>query len=310
MALIKIVKIKKIVDALIEFVRDDYNNLTKKGKNLQITGIATTDGNIIITVGGVNYNISVLTTDTIPEIIVKILAETYVGYTALESETITNSVDFINKTESTVVFDSNATGVTGIVTTKDDETFLYRLLSDNDEGDYNFYTQSLEIFLRDDLIPRKIQTSMMFNKNTNGSPHVHVREASRSKGDFNSIGGIQGELISFDNGSVGEQYRDTKKGSYEVLITSLNPLDTILMAEVIYTLMYGAYETFQNEFETFDFSLKELVFQNSTAAQLYVKAITITGQQENIIPSIITNTILDKINFLTTNINNTPIINK
>lgn len=218
MALIKIVKIKKIVDALITYVREDYNNKTNK-----------------------------------------------------------------------------------------EESFLYRLLGDNTEGAYNFYTQSLEIFLRDDLKARKIQTSLMFNKNTNGNPHIHVREASRSKGSFNTIGGIQGDIYSFDDGSIGEQYRDTKKGLYEVLITSTNPLDTILISEVIYTLMYGAYETFQAEFSLFDFSLKELVFQNHTAEQLYVKAITIDTQQDNVIPSIISNDILDKVNFILAKVDDTPI---
>jgi len=215
MALIKIIKVKQIVDALIKYVRDDYNNT-------------------------------------------------------------------VDKTE----------------------TFLYRLLGDNTEGDYNFYEQAKEIFLRDDLKARKIRTSLMFNKNTNGAPHIHVRESSRVKGNFNTIGGIQGEQFIYEDGSFSEQYRDTKRGTYEVLITSMNALDTILIAEVVYTLMYGAYETFQNEFSTFDFSLKELVFQNSNMAeQLFVKAITLDTQQENVIPSIITNEVLDKVNFLVSSIN-------
>lgn len=213
MALIKIIKIKQIVDALIGFVKDDYNNATDK-----------------------------------------------------------------------------------------QESFLYRMLGDNTEGNYNFYEQSLDIFLRGDLKARRIKTSLMFNKNTNGSPHIHVREASRTKGSFNTIGGIQGDIYSFGDGSVGEQYRDTKKGVYEILTTSLNPLDTILISEVIYTLMYGAYETLSNEFSTFDLSLKELVFQNSTAAQLYVKAITLDTQQENIVPSILSEEVLGKINFILTSV--------
>jgi hypothetical protein len=214
MALIKVVKVKKIVDALLEYVQVDYNTVTDKTKS-----------------------------------------------------------------------------------------FLYKVLGDNVEGDYNFYEQAKGIFLRTDTTPRKIKTSLMFNKDTNGAPHIHVREASRSKGSFNTIGGAIGEINLNEDGTFSEEYRDTKMGAYEVLITSLNPLETILIAEVMYTLMYGAYETFQAEFSTFNFSLKELVFQNNLAAQLYVKSINIDTQQENVIPSVITNEVLDKVNFLVSNIN-------
>lgn len=190
----------------------------------------------------------------------------------------------------------------------EEETFLYRLLSENQEGDYNFFTQAKEIFLRDDKNPRNIRTSLMFNKNTNGSPHIHIRESVRPKGTFNSIGGIEGSINVFDDGTFGENYRDTKRATYEILITSLNALDTILISEVIYTLMYGAYETLANEFSLFEFSLKELVFQDNSAANLYVKAIGLDTQQENIIPSIITNDILDSINFEASGINGELII--
>lgn len=301
MALIKVVKVKKIVDALLGYIKNNYVSLKTSYKNLQITGIASSDGDIILTVGANTYNISVLTTDTVSDIITKILAETYTDYTTAINGT--DSVDFVTSGTAVLSFDANGTGVTGTVTDREEDTFLYQLLGDNIEGDYNFYTQAQEIFLRDDENPRSIRTSLMFNKNTKGEPHIHVREASRPKGTFNSIGGIQGEHLILDDGSFNEQYRDTKRGAYEIIVTSKNPLDTILIAEVIYTLMWGAYETLANEFSTFDFSLKELIFQNELAASLYAKAITLDTQQENIIPSLINNTVLDQVNFVLSNIN-------
>lgn len=220
MALIKVVKIKKIVDALIEYVRTDYNNVTDKHTS-----------------------------------------------------------------------------------------FLYRLLGDNIEGDYNFYTQSKEIFLRDDKSPRNIKTSLMFNKNTHGSPHVHIREASRMKGTFNSIGGLIDSLYENEDSSYSDGYRDSKKGVYEILVTSSNPLDTVLISEVIYTLLLGAHETLTNEFALFDMSLKEMIFQDNTNAQLYVKAIMLDTQQENIVPSIISAENLNEIIFNMNLLENTPITN-
>ena len=218
MALIKVVKIKKIVDALIEYVRTDYNNSTDK----------TT-------------------------------------------------------------------------------SFLYRLLGNNTEGDYNFYTQSKEIFLRDDKSPRNIQTSLMFNKNTHGSPHIHIREASRTKGSFNSIGGMLDSYYENEDGTYSDGYRDSKKGLYEILITSSNPLDTVLIAEVVYTLLLGAYETLSNEFTLFDLSLKEMIMQDNLNAPLYVKAVVLDTQQENIVPSIVSNELLNEIIFNMSVLDNTEL---
>jgi hypothetical protein len=181
--------------------------------------------------------------------------------------------------------------------------------SDGDE-DYNFYDQSVNIFVTGgkDTSSRKITTSLMFNKNTNGSPHIHIREAARQKGKYNSIGALGLDYHENNDGSFTANYRDTKTAGYEVLITASNPLDSILVGEVTYSLLWGAYETLVVNFDEFDLSMKDIMFKDELNTSLYAKAISISTQQENIIPSIIDEQLINQINFVLTSVNGTDII--
>jgi len=295
MVLIKILRIKKIIDSLLELVSKDYNDLKTSYKNLQITSEALNDGNLTLTVGVSQYIISVLATDSISNIITKILAQTYIGYTATINDT--DSVDFATTGTAILSINNLITGVDYLVSDREEDTFLYRLLNGNVDGDYNFYEQSKNIFLRDDLSSRKISTSLMFNKNKNEAPHIHIREAIRSKGNSNGIGGVIGGYHEMLDDSISDVYRDVKKGGYEVLVTSSNALETVLIGEVIYSLLIGAWETLADQFITFDMSVKELVFQYDSATPLYAKSISLDVQQENFIPSIMTEEFLNKISF-------------
>lgn len=191
--------------------------------------------------------------------------------------------------------------------TNKEETFLYRVLSGSVEGNFNFYEQGVVIFTQTDENALKIETTLSFSQNSNGSPSIYVREASRVKGTFNSIGGMASELYVYEDGSVGDEYRDTKKGDYELVITSTNNLVTILISEVIYSLFVSAYETLNTQYELFDFNLKEVMFQNTTGTRLFAKTITMSTQQENIIPSLISEEQLNKVMFKIVNINGQPL---
>jgi hypothetical protein len=192
---------------------------------------------------------------------------------------------------------------------KEEDTFLYKALYGNVDGDYDFYTQAKAIFLRTAESPRKIRTSLMFNKDIKGHPCIHVREPAKGKGSFNSIGGgLGGNFIENSDGGLDDLYRDTKRGNYELMITSDNALDTTLICEVLQALLIGAYETLNEMFSTFDFSTKELMMENNLVPiQLYVKAITIDVQQENFIPSILTNDEASQINFALSSLDSTSI---
>ena len=165
---------------------------------------------------------------------------------------------------------------------REEDSFLYRYLNGNTEGDYDFYVQAKAIFLRDQKSPRQIRTSLMFNKDIKGTPHVHVREPAKSKGQYNSIGGGMGNIIMNTDGSYNDTFRDSKRASYDIVITSDNPLDTVLISEVLYALLWGANSTLSDEFGLFDLGMKELMMENHLVPiQLYIKAITMDVQFDN-----------------------------
>lgn len=88
---------------------------TSAVKNLAITGQASADGNITITVGGTPYNVAVLTSDSIEDIVAKIVE---IDFTDYEDEINENgiSVDFTTTGVSSVAFDAGTTGITASIT--------------------------------------------------------------------------------------------------------------------------------------------------------------------------------------------------
>lgn len=183
--------------------------------------------------------------------------------------------------------------------TDETDTFLYKTLAGNRASGFDFYEEAKNIFLRTGTSSRKIETRLMFTKDVAPTPTVHVTEPMRAKGSFNSIGGITGRTLLLPNEQYTQEYRDTKKGEYEFLVTSDNPLETVLVAEVIYTLLLGGWETLHNQlFDLFEFSMKELVATNDLVPYpLYVKSIEIAVEFENTVPGINVETLCNAINF-------------
>ena len=87
------------------------------GENVEVTGVATSNGNVNLNVNGADYSIAVTTGDTIADIVQKIVEINY-GL-IVDTENANNvSVDFYNPSGSvTVIFtDTDSTGVTMSVT--------------------------------------------------------------------------------------------------------------------------------------------------------------------------------------------------
>lgn len=171
----------------------------------------------------------------------------------------------------------------------EEDSFLYKSLNGNEDADYDFYKQGKAIFLRDQTSARNVKTSLMMSKNLHQTPHIYVREPSKANGTFNSFGGGLGHSSFVEaNGSIHDEYRDTKRASYEIVVTSDNSLDTVLITEVLYSLFVGGQEALNMLFNTFTFSMKELVINNNMSTpNLYVKSIIIDTMYENNISSII-----------------------
>lgn len=85
------------------------------GKNLKITGLPTSNGNVSIIVAGKTYSIAVTTADTIQTLLVKILEYQYeLVSDAANADGL--SVDFYYPTGVNVTFNANGTGMTTLIT--------------------------------------------------------------------------------------------------------------------------------------------------------------------------------------------------
>lgn len=169
------------------------------------------------------------------------------------------------------------------------DSWLYRMLYDaSDDSDFNFYKQAKDVFLGTSTSPRKIQTTLGYNKNTNGSPTITIREATKPKGSYNGIGGISNYGYLNDDNNYGvHQYRDTRKSDFELMVVTNNSLLTILISDVLYALFIGAWETVSYQFDTFDIVIKDMMVNQDVNAPLFIKSVGLSCQYENIVPSIV-----------------------
>lgn len=181
----------------------------------------------------------------------------------------------------------------------EEKTFLYILLNGVKDHNYDFYKESKKLFLRTQENARKIDVRMEYPKDIASLPLYIVREPSRNKGAFNSIGKLDGDFIGASEGYFGrEEYRNSEAFTFEILCASVNLLESILMSEVLYALFVGAHETIASEFLNPAYSLDEVIVDTSLMpTPLFMRNIKINLTQDELIPSISPESFADSLEF-------------
>lgn len=183
----------------------------------------------------------------------------------------------------------------------ENESFLYRCIDADDViDDINYRDLAKEIFTRDKKNSRKVTVQLMFSLDKAMIPQISIREPAKSKGQSDAIGGIGEEIYENLDGSFSEERRKSYTSQYELLITSPNRHEVIIIEEVLLGLFTGAQETLSliNPFYNFNFSVKELMMNHDTfAEQLFIKSIGINVSYEKSYPNLTNNTFLNKILF-------------
>lgn len=169
------------------------------------------------------------------------------------------------------------------------QSFLYHILWGVRDGSFDFYEQAKDIFLRKAVSPRKIHTTMEYPKDKSHIPCIVVRESNKG-GSPSPIGGFG--LAPVDEFGVPEYaregFRHPIECRIELMCFSDNSLESILISEVLYALFTGARNTFEEEFNSFNFSCSELIAENSVFPQpLLIKNIVVEVQDIPDFPSII-----------------------
>lgn len=155
----------------------------------------------------------------IPEIVIKDTIRTLLDYV---------KIDYDNKVDKT-------------------ETILYRLLYNQTLQRYNFYTQAKTVFLKEKADPRFIEVNMMFNRDRQQTPTVHIMLPSENEADM-TLGIGQGEIeyyydeINSQNAIAQRTFNKRFRANYNIVITSDNINEVILIYHVLRSLLISANE--------------------------------------------------------------------
>lgn len=179
---------------------------------------------------------------------------------------------------------------------KDDEqnTFLYRLLFGMKEGNFDFYEQAKKLFLRGQTNPRNLRVLFEFPKDNTGLPAYVIREPGADKGMANSIGKMTGQ--TFDG--MNWQIRDNRYHNFEIMCLSDNMLESILMSEVLYALIMGAYNWLSTQYDMVEVRITELMTnQNVIPIPIFIKSVRLDLTLDQIVSSLVDEELLSKIAF-------------
>ena len=181
------------------------------------------------------------------------------------------------------------------------ESFLMRCFDDEDEIDGIPYKDlAVEIFTRTDLEQRKIETRLMFDLDRAPLPTNHVREPAKGKGKTDAIGYMGEDIYEDIDGGFETERRRSFTSQYELMATSMNRHEVIIIEEVMTALLIGAQDTLAlaNPFYTFDFSVKELIANNELIPNpLFIKSIGLHVSYNKTYPDLSNNQMLGKILF-------------
>lgn len=177
---------------------------------------------------------------------------------------------------------------------QEDQTFLYKTFKGAKDGNFDFYEQGKKLFLRNETNPRNLRVLLEFPKDKINLPAYVVREPSKRESPFNSIGKLNGQ---FDN-SGRMIIRDSRNYEFEVMCVSDNFLESILMSEILYTLLLGSYNILAQSFQSIEFSMKEVMLNAEVIPlPIFMRSIGINLSSDEYVPTIEEMPLLSKVLF-------------
>lgn len=161
-------------------------------------------------------------------------------------------------------------------------SFLYRVLGDNIDNGWDFYENAVAVFTRDGDDSRQLETRLMFDRTRAGLPTIHVREPAKGKGSYDGIGFLSEDIVVNEDDTISSTARKTFRSSFELMITSGNSLECVMIQEVIEAAMLASFDSLTIPFfELIDFNAKELMMQSDVErSMLFIKTIGLDIQYE------------------------------
>lgn len=308
MAQIGIIRIKKLVDALLLFIKTDYELKTGlKATVVQTTAnTPSTKQKYVVTMSGTKGKAVISGVGALSKLVtfqtnLTITASAFV--TANSVAYLTAGVTLTSSLNN-IIFESTTTGVgidLPVFTDMNSESFLYRCFDDDDvtEG-VDYRKLAVEIFTREKTDNRKVETRLLFDSDRASLPTIHVREPAKGKGKQDGIGNVDEDFFQNFDGVEAETRRRSFDSQYELMITSMNRHEVIIIEEVMLASLIGAQDSLmlQEPFYNITFAVKELMANNELIPNpLFIKAISMNVSFDKKYPDISDNTILTKILF-------------
>lgn len=158
------------------------------------------------------------------------------------------------------------------------QTFLYQMFWGVRDGSFDFYEQAKKIFLRTNDSPRRIAVTMEYPKDKTFLPCVVVREPSKQPPQNSPFGGVGSSDGSFGiPGYEREAFTTFSESKVNLMCFSDNTMESLLIGEVLYALLQGSRNLFEQEFTNFSFSTSELVAENNLfPLPIIIKTVTIS----------------------------------
>lgn len=125
------------------------------------------------------------------------------------------------------------------------QDYLYKLFGGMTFGDssYQYFENAVALFLKREDNPRKIACNVFFNKDRQGLPTIHIAMNSDYIGEGNGLGFDPGESYNSLQGcyQIEETYTRTYSSRFNIIFTSDNTFEVILMYNVIKAFFQGNY---------------------------------------------------------------------
>jgi hypothetical protein len=184
------------------------------------------------------------------------------------------------------------------------ESWLYRVFGGVKYGNFDYYTQAIEILInRDTNNPRMLNIRNGFSLvDKPQTPTIFINVPSEKMEGINAIG------FGFDSNDFYEnsdssrtgKYFASFGGNYELMITSMNADETELLYRFLEALFISANDTLALTFDgKFDFSGKQIMINPDLNPNgLFMKVWTISIQHKTIVPQlVVTEQMLSKVEF-------------
>ena len=187
------------------------------------------------------------------------------------------------------------------------KSFLYAVLGDNVENGWDFYANGIEIFGRGVDDKRKLETRLMFDRSRAMLPTIHVREPAKNKGTSDGIGFMDDNYVANEDLTISDTRRKSFTSNFELMITSGNSMEVILIQEVLEAAMLASMDTLTIDFfDLIDFNSRELMMNDDIERNmLFIKTIGLNIQySKSSIP-----TLYSEQNITTINFNNPTLLN-